>query len=281
MVKQSFEQLHEFMKDLPQYKFDNDDVMEQLDLMLVDLNKQKLSGFPRAVSLTFLPEREPPQYPPAPEPFRSLTLRKKHRDADRLKIQSLPAGVGSGYPRESIASESSISQGATSPGDESVVSSPMIVPMVKEEAAEAAASGGNLAEATSAGASSAVSEGTSAMAEGELKSQAVVPSELKLQDTAVAGDTTPANDASPATPHVEDGVSTPLAMEPGDSVAAKIPGATGGIPTENGGAEASQTSDAGTGVPQLANGDIGGQYEKEQLHASGSDSSLRIRVSTI
>ena len=76
-MKQSFEELHEFMKDLPAHNFDNDSVLENLDLMLQDLGKQKLTTIPASSSDSFTPKTAPPEYPVPPEGFRSFSIRRK------------------------------------------------------------------------------------------------------------------------------------------------------------------------------------------------------------
>lgn len=63
------------MKDLPSRKFDNDEVMEQLDQMLENLGKQKLSVLPTVSTQSFTPVDEPPQYPKPPPEF-NISLRR-------------------------------------------------------------------------------------------------------------------------------------------------------------------------------------------------------------
>ena len=252
MVKQSFEELHEFMKNLPEHKFDNDDVMEQLDLMLQDLGKQKLAGFSRAVSLTFLPERPPPQYPIPPEPFRSLTLRREHRRT----VQSLPPGVG--LP-QSYNSGSSISEEATSPGGDSTVSAPTMLPMQKETPA-LTVGGGNLGSPDSA-VSEAVGNGGRTL---ELPVEYAQENDDEEQAGSAATPQAEQQEDSVAVPQLGDHVEQQTVAENSQAIEAAVEPAAEDL----------------TPVTQLPNGGVASQ-EKDPLRASGSDSSLRIRVSTI
>ncbi|XP_065187144.1 USP6 N-terminal-like protein [Sycon ciliatum] len=89
LLKQSFEELHEFMKELPGRKFDNDEVLDSLHEMLQDLSKQKLSRIPKSASAMFIPSRAPPEYPEPPPEFRSVSLRRSHRTSTPNLISSI------------------------------------------------------------------------------------------------------------------------------------------------------------------------------------------------
>ncbi|XP_065187030.1 USP6 N-terminal-like protein [Sycon ciliatum] len=272
MAKQSFEQLHIFMKELPDHKFDNDEVMEQLDLMLQDLRKHKLASFPRATSLTFLPSTDPPAYPVPPEEYRDLTLRREHRRT----VKSLPPGVG--LERQSVASSvasgSSQSEGPTSPGADSIVSAPGMLP------------GRNSAPAdhfASAAATAYTSPGVSMVSNG---SSLPPMSPDESDDVPFHNEALQAAAESLAEVNVLQATSEPIAgsipsdmSRPSDLPSSDNAEAAAAEAAQEEEDETTSQRDAATPTAQVPNGGL--VHEKAQLEASNSDSSLRIRVSAI
>lgn len=120
LVRQSFEEIHVFLKSLREYEFDNDDVITQLELMLTDLGKSKLHTLPlsNTASLHFLPRQTPQRFPEPPPMFRTLTVRATRSTNTSSSFQpsatmSLPANLHHNLePTSSLPAKTSSSSAA-------------------------------------------------------------------------------------------------------------------------------------------------------------------------